>query len=114
MKKILGLIVGGVLSANLLFTPAKAAGDDFLCQLLDATINECKKEAKKKGILGNPDDCDTLGLSLMGATVYTLSRAEKKPPSEELIKVGQILGKICYKTCMNDNEFINAIMDKCR
>ncbi len=117
MKKFLGFILGGVLSANLLFTPAKAEDDIgklFMCKLLDATITECEKSAKEKGIIGNPDDCDTLGLALMGATVYTLSKAQNKPVSEDLVKVGQVLGKVCFKTCMKDKDFINEVKKMCQ
>jgi len=86
----------------------------FVCNLLLATVQECRSSAYENKIFKDPDSCNSLSLMLMGASIYTLSKNQTKSISEDIIKVGEVLGKVCYKACMDENEFINRILEDCR
>jgi hypothetical protein len=84
---------------------------EYICNMLMTTILECEQLSRDKKIAGKPDPCNTLALSLMGATIYTLS--ENGKVSEDIVRLGQILGKICYRACVRDKSVKKEIEDFC-
>jgi len=91
MKKFILYFLWIFLTFNFLAQPAKSAeniDDVFICNLLYATIKECKRSASEKNIVG-ADNCNSLSLALMGAVLYTLTKKQGQPLNDEIIKISE-------------------------
>jgi hypothetical protein len=116
MKKFILYFLGIFLTFNFLAQPAKSAeniDDVFICNLLYATIKECKRSASEKNIVG-ADNCNSLSLALMGAVLYTLTKKQGQPLNDEIIKISEILGKVCYKACIGEDKYLERIENNCK
>ena len=117
MKRFTFYLLGIFLTLSFIVQPAKAkekADDIFICNLLSATIKECKTYQQGKNSAQNPDTCNSLSLALMGAVLYTLTEKQGQPLTDEIIKISQILGKVCYKACIGEDKYLERIENNCK